>query len=105
MGAGTHHFAPNKREDRFRPAWELRSRAPRLFMGRLEGTLDFMTTRAARCLGATFTVAVSLNLVEAVWDPSGVAWRAARLAAGAAFMLALVAYVVLWVLRWHRART
>lgn len=63
-----------------------------------------MTRRAARCLGATFTVAVSLNLVEAVGDPDGTAWRAVRLAASVAFTLALVAWAALWVLRWRRGR-
>ncbi|MER8220048.1 hypothetical protein ABTZ58_05500 [Streptomyces sp. NPDC094143] len=51
----------------------------------------------------TFTIAVSLNLVEAVSDPSGAVWTAIRLAATAAFTLALAACAVLWVLRWRRA--
>jgi hypothetical protein len=68
-----------------------------------EDALDFMTRRAVRCLKVTFTVAVSLNLVEAVGDPGGAVWTAVRLAATAAFTLALVACAVLWVLRWRRA--
>ncbi|MDT0392271.1 MULTISPECIES: hypothetical protein [Streptomyces] len=48
---------------------------------------------------------MSLNLVEAVWDPDGTTWKAARLTAGAAFTLALVAWAALWVLRWRRGRT
>lgn len=63
-----------------------------------------MTRRAGRCLRVTFAVAVSLNFVEAVGDPSGAAWTAVRLAATAAFTLALAACAVLWVLRWRRAR-
>ncbi|MGC5037711.1 hypothetical protein ACPXCS_10495 [Streptomyces sp. DT190] len=64
-----------------------------------------MTRRAARWLGATFTVAVGLNLVEAVGDPSGPLWTAARAAAGAAFTLALMTWVALWLLRWRRGRS
>lgn len=64
-----------------------------------------MTRRAARCLGTTFTVAVTLNLIEAVRDPDGTAWRAVRLTASVAFTLALVAWAALWVLRWRRGRS
>lgn len=64
-----------------------------------------MTRRAARCLGTTFTVAVTLNLIEAVRDPDGTVWRAVRLTASAAFTLALVAWAALWVLRWRRGRS
>lgn len=64
-----------------------------------------MTRRAARCLGTTFTVAVTLNLIEAVRDPDGAAWTAARLAASAAFTLTLATWAALWVLRWRRGRS
>ncbi|MEV7077043.1 hypothetical protein AB0N88_00575 [Streptomyces sp. NPDC093516] len=66
--------------------------------------MDFMTRRAVRWLRVTFTVAVGLNLVEAVGDPGGAVWTAVRLAASAAFTLALLACAVLGVLRWRRAR-
>ncbi|GGV62813.1 hypothetical protein ABZ178_05680 [Streptomyces massasporeus] len=65
----------------------------------------YRVARAAGCLKATFAVAVGMNLVEAVWDPGGIAWRVARAAASVAFTLALAAYVVLRVLRWRRARS
>ncbi|MFJ5993638.1 hypothetical protein [Streptomyces sp. NPDC092370] len=61
--------------------------------------------RATACLKAAFTVAVGMNLAEALWDPGGIAWRAARSAAGMIFAVALVTYVVLRVLRWRRTRT
>ncbi|MFE0471477.1 hypothetical protein ACFW2V_07635 [Streptomyces sp. NPDC058947] len=48
---------------------------------------------------------MTLNLIEAVWDPDGTAWRAVRLTASAAFTLALVAWAALWVLRWRRGRS
>jgi hypothetical protein len=60
--------------------------------------------RAAACLKAAFAVAAGMNLVEAVGDPGGTAWWAARLAAGVVFSAALVSYVVLRVLRWRRTR-
>ncbi|MGC0211113.1 hypothetical protein [Streptomyces levis] len=48
---------------------------------------------------------MTLNFIEAVRDPDGAAWTAARLAASAAFTLALVAWAALWVLRWRRGRS
>ncbi|MFF5309364.1 hypothetical protein [Streptomyces massasporeus] len=64
----------------------------------------YRVARAAGCLKVTFAVAVGMNLAEAVWDPGGAGWRAARVAASALFTVALVAYLVLRVLRWRRAR-
>ncbi|MFE8986391.1 hypothetical protein ACFYMI_00980 [Streptomyces collinus] len=61
--------------------------------------------RAAGFLKAAFAVAVGMNLAEAAWDPSGIAWRAVRLAAAALFTVALVAYVALRLLRWRRTRS
>ncbi|MER7896944.1 hypothetical protein ABTX62_12700 [Streptomyces sp. NPDC096046] len=61
--------------------------------------------RAAGCLKAAFVVAVAMNPTEAVRDPDGLAWRAARTAASVLFTVALVTYVVLRVLRWRRTRT
>lgn len=61
--------------------------------------------RAAGFLKAAFSVAVGMNLAEAVWDPSGLAWTAARLAAAALFTAALVAYLALRLLRWRRTRS
>ncbi|MBB4714991.1 hypothetical protein ACIQNT_15155 [Streptomyces luteogriseus] len=65
----------------------------------------YRVARAAGCLEATFAVAVGMNLAEAVWDPGGAGWRAARAAATVLFTVALVAYLVLRVLRWRRARS
>ncbi|MEU3484230.1 hypothetical protein [Streptomyces massasporeus] len=65
----------------------------------------YRVARAAGCLKATFAVAVGMNLAEALWDPAGVGWRAARAAASVLFTVALVAYAVLRVLRWRRARS
>ncbi|MGW5131433.1 hypothetical protein [Streptomyces sp. NPDC004135] len=48
---------------------------------------------------------MTLNLIEAVRDPDGTAWRAVRLTASVAFTLALVAWAALWVLRWRRGRS
>lgn len=61
--------------------------------------------RAAGCVKAAFAVAVGMNLAEAVRDPDGVVWRAARTTASVLFTVALVAYVVLRVLRWRRTRS
>ncbi|MFD5336062.1 hypothetical protein [Streptomyces hawaiiensis] len=61
--------------------------------------------RAAGRLKAAFTVAVGMNLAEAVWDPGGMVWAAARLAATTLFTIALVAYVALRVLEWRRTRS
>jgi hypothetical protein len=60
--------------------------------------------QAAGLLGVAFAVAVSMNLAEAVWDPSGFAWRAARLTVSVIFSVALVCHLVLRVLRWRRTR-
>ncbi|MFJ8590854.1 hypothetical protein [Streptomyces sp. NPDC093598] len=65
----------------------------------------YRVARAAGCLKAAFAVAVAMNLAEAVWDPGGVVWRAARTAASVLFTVALVAYVVLRVRRWRRTRS
>ncbi|WP_437039084.1 hypothetical protein [Streptomyces sp. enrichment culture] len=48
---------------------------------------------------------MTLNLIEAVRDPDGAAWTAARLAASAAFTLTLATWAALWVLRWRRGRS
>ncbi|MFF7866029.1 hypothetical protein ACFZCT_06140 [Streptomyces qaidamensis] len=65
----------------------------------------YRVARAAGFLKAAFTVAVGMNLAEALWDPSGLAWTAARLTAAAVFTVALVAYVALHLLRWRRTRS
>ncbi|WAU83247.1 hypothetical protein O1Q96_28300 [Streptomyces sp. Qhu-G9] len=41
---------------------------------------------------ATFALAVVLNLADAVWDPSGEAWFASRVAVSVLFTVALVAF-------------
>jgi ethanolamine utilization microcompartment shell protein EutL len=68
-------------------------------------TCAYRVARAATWLKAAFAVAVGMNLAEVVWDPAGAGWRAARVAASVLFTVALVAYVVLRVLRWRRARS
>ncbi|GAP50022.1 hypothetical protein [Streptomyces azureus] len=65
----------------------------------------YRVASAATRLKAAFAVAVGMNLVEAVWDPGGIAWLVARAAVSVIFSVALVSYVVLRVLRWRRART
>lgn len=103
-------YAPKKGWDRFRPAWRVCSRARRL-SSTPAGHLDSMTTdgcrvaRAAGCLKTAFVVAVAMNLAEALRDPGGVVWTAARAAASALFAVALVAYAVLRVLRWRHTRS
>ncbi|MEV5610540.1 hypothetical protein [Streptomyces sp. NPDC052225] len=42
-----------------------------------------------------FAVAVTLNLVEATADPSGVLWGAARVAASVVFTVAMIANVAM----------
>ncbi|MGI5369762.1 hypothetical protein C9J60_10345 [Streptomyces sp. A244] len=68
-------------------------------------TEAYRVARAATRLKAAFAVAVGMNLVEALWDPGGLVWTAARLAAAALFTVALVAYVALGLLRWRRTRS
>ncbi|MFJ3618464.1 hypothetical protein ACIPSH_09955 [Streptomyces iakyrus] len=68
-------------------------------------TEAYRVARAATWLKAAFTVAVGMNLVESLWDPGGLVWTAARLAATALFTVALVAYVALRLLRWRRTRS
>ncbi|MGR4850112.1 hypothetical protein [Streptomyces sp. LARHCF252] len=65
----------------------------------------YRVAAAATRLKAAFAVAVGMNLVEAVWDPGGIAWLVARATVSVIFSVALVSYVVLRVLRWRRART
>jgi hypothetical protein len=65
----------------------------------------YRVARAAGCLKAAFAVAVGMNLAKALWDPDGVVWTAARATASALFTVALVACVVLWVLRRRRHRS
>ncbi|MFF8934094.1 hypothetical protein ACF08O_04980 [Streptomyces paradoxus] len=67
-------------------------------------TEAYRVARAATRLKAAFAVAVGMNLVEATWDPSGLVWAAARLAATALFTIALVAYAALRVREWRRTR-
>jgi hypothetical protein len=68
-------------------------------------TEAYRVARAAAWLKAAFAVAVGMNLVEALWDPSGLVWTAARLAAAALFTVALVAYLALGLLRWRHTRS
>ncbi|MFH8500175.1 hypothetical protein [Streptomyces coeruleorubidus] len=65
----------------------------------------YRVATAATRLKAAFALAVGMNLVEAVWDPRGIAWLVARATVGMIFSVALVSYVVLRALRWRRART
>ncbi|MFF7893618.1 hypothetical protein ACFZDI_17300 [Streptomyces sp. NPDC007907] len=65
----------------------------------------YRAARAGDCLKAAFAVAVAMNLAEALWEPDGVLWTAARAAASVLFLVALVACVVLWVLRRRRSRS
>jgi hypothetical protein len=65
----------------------------------------YRVAAAGTRLKAAFAVAVGMNLVEVVWDPSGIAWLVARAAVSVIFSVALVSYVVLRALRWRRART
>ncbi|MFD8232709.1 hypothetical protein ACFV20_12590 [Streptomyces sp. NPDC059696] len=59
----------------------------------------YRAARAAACLKTAFAVAVAMNLAEALWDPDGAVWTAARVAVGVLFLVALVTCVALWVLR------
>ncbi|MFD9445897.1 hypothetical protein ACFWBR_40150 [Streptomyces sp. NPDC060006] len=47
--------------------------------------------RARTASLATFALVVVLNLADAVWDPSGKAWFASRVAVSGLFAVALVA--------------
>lgn len=57
---------------------------------------------AKTALGLSFALAVSLNLADAVWNPSSSLWPAARIGASTLFTIALVAYLVLWISRKRR---
>ncbi|UFQ13641.1 MULTISPECIES: hypothetical protein [Streptomyces] len=59
--------------------------------------------RAKNRLRATFSLAVLLYLIDAIWHLSGPVWFTAHTVAAALFTAALAAYVILLV-RQHRAR-
>jgi hypothetical protein len=66
---------------------------------------SYQVARAAKLLGCAFTVAVAMNLVAAIWQTDGAAWRTARLIVSVLFLAALAYYLTLRVMRWQRSRT
>lgn len=60
--------------------------------------------RAGRVLGCAFALAVTMNLVAALWHPSGAPWTTARLIVSALFLAALGYYLVLRAIHWRQGR-
>lgn len=60
--------------------------------------------RAAKILGCAFALAVTMNLVAALWHPSGAPWTTARLIVSALFLAALGYYLALRVIHWRQGR-
>ncbi|OUC91387.1 hypothetical protein [Streptomyces swartbergensis] len=80
--------------------------APKLTAFKEQGAPPaYRVAAAGTRLKGAFAVAVGVNLVEAVWDPSGIVWLVARATVSVIFSVALVSYMVLRALRWRRART
>lgn len=58
---------------------------------------------AKSALWLTFSLAVMLNLAEALWHPPGNAWLAVRVTVSVLFTAVLIACIGLWMVR-HRQR-
>ncbi len=60
--------------------------------------------RAAKLLGCAFALAVTMNLVAALWHPSGAPWSTARLTVSVLFLASLGYYLALRAIRWKQER-
>lgn len=61
-------------------------------------------SHAKSALWFTCSLAVTLNLVEELWHPPGTAWLVSRIAVSVLFTAALIACVVLWIVRSRQRR-